>query len=248
MKLLALISLAVAVSAGQLAIAQVPAVETRTGGISYTHRIDDKTIIIDKATGERIPASKYEELTRRDRNGYHLEEVMNEYGQPASYLLRPTTSEERETHRFYNRGDENRPKVGAEMPLFVMKGIDNKEYRSTELKGQVVVLSFWISTHRPFWNLKHVAQFAEALQPFQTGAGFMSLGIFSDSAEEIADVLKTQKLPFVAVPNAYGFNRKFGVGAGSTCIVVDRDGKVAAFIDGADYAALKTVLERLNRK
>lgn len=247
MKVLDLMSLAVALSAGQLVIAQVPAVEKRTGSVSYTQRIDNKTIIIDKATGKRIPASTYEELTRRDRNGYHLEEVMNEYGQPASYLLRPTTSEERETHRFYDRGEANRPNVGEEMPLFVMKGSDNREYRSTELKGQVVVLSFWISTHRPFWNVKRVTQFAEVLQPFQSGTGLVSLGLVNDSAEEIVDVSKTQMLPFVAVPNAYGFNRKFGVTSGSTCIVVDRDGKVAAFIDGADYSALKTVLERLNR-
>jgi len=38
------------------------------------------------------------------------------------------------------------------MPLFVMKGLDGKTYMSTDLKGNVVILSFWLRTSRPFWS------------------------------------------------------------------------------------------------
>lgn len=209
--------------------------------------VDEHTEIIDKVTGKQVSYEVYQQLLKNDKNGYHLEPVFDEYGQASAYKLRPTTADERETHHFYDWDPALRPKVGEPMPAFVMKGLDNKVYNLAELKGRVVVLSFWISLSKPFWGTNQAKGFADAIRPYQSETDPISLGILHESREEIADVMASETLPFIPIPNAYGFNKKFQVTTGPTFIVVDRTGKVAAFIEGSQYAQLQKVLQTVSR-
>lgn len=211
--------------------------------ISVKTAISDDTPITDKATGRRVSFQEYRRLTEPDPHAYHLDPVYDEYGQASSYKLRPTTAKEYSTHGFDYRDSTLNLRVGQEMPLFIMKGSDGKTYRSTDLKGQVVVLSFWISLSRPFWEQKNAERYASAIRPHQV----VSLGIINNSRPEVLDFLAKEQLPFVPIPDSYGFTRKFQVFASPAYVVIDKAGNVAAVIEPADDRELKVVLDNVTQ-
>ncbi|GAB2522180.1 hypothetical protein GCM10027085_10420 [Spirosoma aerophilum] len=133
------------------------------------------------------------------------------------------------------------------MPEFAMKGIDDKLYRLSELKGRVILLSFWISLAKPFWGPNQAKSFANVLRPYQSETDPISLGILQESKEVIDNVMTTETLPFIPIPNSYGFNQKFQVTTGPSFIVIDRLGKVAAFIEGSNYDQLQKVLRTVSQ-
>lgn len=224
-----------------------PGVSVGRSGIVTRMKIDETTPIFDKVTGKRVSFQEYQQLINRDRYSIHLEPVFDEYGEPTSYKLRPTTTEERETHFFKEMDGGQRPKPGEIMPLFVMKGIDDKVYRSTDLKGHVVILSFWISVRKPFWGAKQTQQYSDIVRPFRSETDPISLGILQSDKEEVTEVMAAQTFPFIPIPNSYNFHRKFHVTSGPSFIVIDRNGVVADFIDGGDYERLKQALAKVNR-
>lgn len=209
--------------------------------------VDPTTVIVDKQTGQRIPYADYQQRLKPDPYAFHLEPVYNEYGKPGSYTLRPTTPEEHDAHRFYDPDTSQRPKVGDDMPLFVMTGSDGKTYRPTDLKGNVVLLSFWLTLQRPLFDQNRVDKLADLLKPYQTRADFTALGTLSSSAAEVSDYMTSHSLPFVPVPDAFSFSKKFQVLSVPSYIVVDKTGKVAAYLEGDDQETLKNVLERVSR-
>lgn len=224
-----------------------PGAQIERGGIETRFRIDEETTILDKATGKRISFEEYRRILKEAPNSVSLMPAWNEYGRAGSYILRPTTAEERETRMFSTMDSTQRPKVGEVMPLFVMKGIDDKVYRSTDLKGHVVILSFWISIRKPFWGAKQSQLLADAIQPFHSTTDAISLGILKSDKEEVAGAMATETLPFIPIPDSYGFHREFHVTTAPSLLVIDRSGIVAAFIEGFDYEQLKKVLTKLSR-
>ncbi|RIV24885.1 hypothetical protein DYU11_06085 [Fibrisoma montanum] len=211
--------------------------------ITVRNQISENTPIVDKVTGRRISFQEYQGLIKPDPYAYHLEPVYDEYGQASSYKLRRATSEEHDTHGFDYRDSTLQLKIGQEIPLFIMKGADGKTYRSTDLKGQPVVLSFWLSLNKPFWTKGRADAFGKAIAPYQV----VSLGIINNSKQEVADHIKEETLPFVPIPDSYGFARKFQMFSSPAFIVIDKTGKVAALIEGTKDEQLKTILEEVTR-
>ena len=216
---------------------------TAVGQITVKTTINDDTPIIDKATGRRVSFREYRELTKADEYAYRLDPVYDEYGSASSFRLRPTTAYERSTHMFNHRDSTLRLDAGQKMPLFVMKGPDGKTYRSTDLKGQVVVLSFWTSLNKPYWDSRNAERYATLVQPYQ----LVSLGIINNSKAEVTDFLASERLPFVPIPDSYTFSRKFQVFTSPAYIVIDKVGNVAAVIDPADDKELKAILDKVTR-
>lgn len=217
------------------------------GGISQVRRMDENTKIFDKDTGKRVSLREFNDLLKADPYAQHLVPNFNEYGEVDSYTLRPTTPEEKANRQFNDRDPALRPKMGQPMPEFVMKGIDDKAYRLSELKGHVVILSFWLSLKKPFWNPKQVQAFADAVRSYQSETDPISLGVLQDQKEKIVEAMASETLPFVPIPNSYGFTQKFHVTTGPTFIVIDRVGKVVAYIEGYEYDQLKKVLQGVSR-
>ncbi|MVM33465.1 hypothetical protein GO755_25740 [Spirosoma sp. HMF4905] len=222
-------------------------VKGERSGIRQEVRIDEHTRLFDKTSGKQISYQEYRALIKDDPFGYHLEPIIDEYGQASAYKIRPTTAEERETHSFKDFESGPKPKIGEPVPEFIMKGIDDKVYRSTALKGNVIVLSFWISLSKPFWGPNHAKLFADALHPYQSETGLISLGILQESKEAIVNVMATETLPFIPVPNSYGFNRKFQITTGPSFMVIDRSGNLAALVEGSEYDELRKALQTVSR-
>jgi peroxiredoxin len=228
------------------AFAQEPNVTTSSiTGEKFT--IDENSKIVDKETGRRIPYQKFQELTKNDVNAYRLEAQYDEFGEIASFKFRPATAEERLDNRTYGKDLTLRPKTGEIMPLFVMKGLDGKTYRSTDLKGNIVVLSFWLQLRKPFWHAAMTQKMQDILKPYLGKSDFISLGTLDESRENLEKFVATQPLPFIPVPKSYTFSQKFAVTASPSFIVIDKSGNVAAYIEGSEFDELKNVLEKLTK-
>lgn len=223
-------------------------VSVHTSAVRYKQRLDETTPITNQATGKRITMQEYSQLIQADPYAYHLVPDYNEYGQPASYLLRPTTPEEHETHQFHTRDPAKQPQVGQPIAPFSMTGLDEKIYRSSDLLGSVVVLCFLVSLDKPFWGDKQTEELANAIRPYQSETGPVVLGILNTEQPKVVEHLNVKALPFVPVPNAYGFHNKYHIMSIPTFIVIDKAGKVAANLQGSDsYEKLKQILATLSR-
>ncbi|GAB3700199.1 hypothetical protein GCM10027592_26960 [Spirosoma flavus] len=210
-----------------------------------SQRVEEKPIL-DQATGQRLSIDEYSQLTKNDPFAYHLVPQYDEYGQPREYLMRVSTTEEQKSHRFRDRDPAKQPKGGQVMPPFVMTGLDGKVYRSAELVGKVVILSFLISLQKEFWDEKQSADFAAALHANPSATPPVVLGVLNSeqSKDDKNPILKN--LPFGPVPNAYGFHNKFHITSVPTIIVIDKSGNVAANLQGPGiYDRLKQVLTAL---
>ncbi len=208
-------------------------------------RLDESTRITNKETGKQIPLREALRLQDANPNSYYLEPIFDEYGQASSYILRPTTAEEKQTGRILTRELSKQPKVGEPMPLFVMEDVDKNTYRSTDLKGRVVILTFLLGLNKSFWDANQSKRIAQLIGPFRDTINPVVLGVTNTSAEKIKDVLKAETLPFVPIPDSGGFHQKFSIMGFTSYIVIDRTGIVAAVVDASEQDRLNEVLEKL---
>lgn len=213
-------------------------------GIRHTIRIDDTTPITNAETGKPITLKEYNELISGDRYGYHLIPEYDAYGQPSAYTMRKATAEERENKGIRDRDSSKQPKVGKPMPVFAMTGMDKKVYRSADLVGRAVVLCFLVNLQKPFWDDKYAARLANALLPYKAENGPVVLGVMDDEVA-ISDV---NVMPFIPVLNAHGFHGKYHITVIPTFIVLDKQGNVAALLEGmVAFDRLKQVLAAVTR-
>lgn len=204
---------------------------------------EEATPITNQETGQRVTMEQYEQLVKADPFAYHLVPDYDAFGQPKAYTMRTATPEEHETHRFRDRDPAKQPKGGQTIAPFVMKGVDGKTYQSADLVGKVVILNFWVSLDKSVWDEKQAASLAEVLRPYQGSAAPVVLGVFNSEHPAGMSEADVKKLPFVPVPNAYGFHNKYHITTVPTVLVLDKTGKVAANLQGpGSYDKLKQVL------
>lgn len=202
--------------------------------------------ITNKLTGQPITMEQYSELTKDDPFKYHLVPEYDEFGRPKSYIMRLSTAEEHETHRFRDRDPAKQPRLGQTIAPFVMTGLDGTTYRSADLLGKVVILSFWISLNKEFWTDKQKSAYTDAVSVYKSTQKPVQIAVLNSEPTKAADNPAAEKLPFVAVPNAYGFHEKYHVTGIPTIVVIDKAGKVLANLQGATvYEQLKEVLTNL---
>ncbi len=233
------------VTTGTLSQAQVG---VKKSNVSYSRRLDEATPITNASTGQRMTMEQYGQLSKEDPYAYHLVPDYNEFGQSSTYTMRPATAEEHETHRFRDRDPAKQPKAGQSIAPFVMTGLDGKTYRSADLLGKVVILTFLVSLGKNFWTDQQAEDFAAVLRPYQSENAPVRLAILNSEQPKEVSNSTGKALPFVPVPNAYGFHNKYHVTSVPTFIVIDKAGKVAANIQGAgSYEKLKQVLAIVTR-
>lgn len=234
------------VSAGAICQAQVSVQKqaaSQKSVIRYNRQTDDSAPIMNQVTGKQITMEDYSQLTKADPFAYHLVPDYNEYGQPAAYTMRSATPEEHETHRFRDRDPAKQPKAGQLIAPFAMSASGGKTYRSADMAGKVVILSFWVSLDKSLWDDKQSADFANALRPYQSESAPVVLGVLNSEQPKDMDDAALKKLPFVPIFNAYGFHNKYHITTTPTFVVIDKTGKVVANLQGAEsFAKLKQVL------
>ncbi len=217
-------------------------------GVRMDFRVTEATPVFDKKTGARIPFAEYRRMTSPDPRKFHAEPRYDEYGEATSFWLRETTDEERETGRFNAFGFENQPKIGQPLPIFTVEAVNGQRYRSADLKGKVVLLSFWFSFKSPVFSDKQRKRLTDVLDPFRQKAEVISLGFGTGVAEALDEALLAPSSPLIPISGANGFIRRYGVITLPSFIVVDSAGNVAGFVEtfsDSSGAELQAILQKL---
>lgn len=123
-------------------------------------------------------------------------------------------------------------KVGDEAPLFSTTGLDGNSYQLSELRGSVVVLTFW-STKCEICRAEFpkLNQLSESLK--HRNVVFLSLTMESDA--KVESFLRSNRVSSHILPNSFGIllqyadkDRKGNLDMGFPAyFVVDRQGRIA---------------------
>lgn len=133
--------------------------------------------------------------------------------------------------------------AGKVAPAWSGKTVEGKPLKSTDLKGKVVLLNFFsyycTACRKEYPHL-------QALQKKHAARGFTVVSVSSDEdPKEAGAFAKEVKATFPVVQDpAYAIFEKFGVEPMPTNIVIDRQGKVVASIEGLDLKALDAAVAK----
>ena len=214
--------------------------------VTVGERMDENTIIYEEATGRRIMINEFAQINRDTPKGFRLVPELNEYGKPAYYILKKSSKEERETGRLSPYADQKRPEIDQSLAPFVMEGTDGETYRSEDLKGRYVLLSFWVFLKKPFFQgNKDTEDIVALLEKAQAkGVKLVSLGVTHDSREECLAAMEEHSLGFVPIPNARGFSQKYSMPNPKSYLLIGPDGVLLEIIDQESPLSLEKYFKK----
>jgi peroxiredoxin len=116
------------------------------------------------------------------------------------------------------------PQEGAQMPQFTVSTLDGKTINSADLKGKVVVLSFW------FIGCPACMEMEPKLNEFKTKFAGQSdvvfLAMTADAAASVKKYLAKAKFDYIQAVDALSAMEPFVFGVYPKNIVIDRQGKI----------------------
>jgi peroxiredoxin len=122
-------------------------------------------------------------------------------------------------------------KAGSMAPDFDLKSADGKSVKLSSLKGNVVLLSFFGTMFAKSDDMNKVAQ--EVQDSMAGKVKVVGLACRSDSDKAVADYAKDKKYTFTVVPKADTIVDQFRVVGFPSLYVINAEGNVAAFFQGA---------------
>jgi len=121
--------------------------------------------------------------------------------------------------------------AGSLAPDFVLRGVNGKNYRLSEFRGQVVLVSFWAS-----WCGECRSQLEEfgELHRRYSGAGLQMLAVGLDPEfDEVSETARALGVGFPALHDAGGeVSREYAVRRMPYAVLIDRDGIVREEFSG----------------
>jgi hypothetical protein len=225
----------------QIAVAQDEDKVLRSKGkMNQQFVMNDESVIINKATGQRINYHTYDELLKKNPGRYRTQPVFDKYGKASSFALIPKTKSEIQTGITLTLDEEGMPEIGHPIPPFVMKGLDGKTYDSEKLKGKYVLLGFWVKYEKPlytFESTKIISDFIEENR--EKGIEIVSLGTTINTDEECRKAIPKRNCGFIPVPESYGFNHRYKITETPFFILVDRKGIVRAMAPHTEFDKIR---------
>lgn len=134
--------------------------------------------------------------------------------------------------------------VGAEAPDFVLKSVSGENYRLSEYRGDVVIVSFWAT-----WCGDCRAQLTELAEWHGTyqGAGLRLLAVSLDrNFGDARDTASALGLEYPVLHDAeLEVGKRYDVGSMPVSVLVDRDGVVRDVVEGYRRSNAQELLERV---
>ena len=131
---------------------------------------------------------------------------------------------------------------GSEAPNFALKALDGRNYRLSEMRGSVVLLSFgatWCGPCRS--QLSTLQEFHERYH----GAGLAVLGVNLDEHDrEAADLSRGLGFP-VLRDSRHDVSELYRLGRMPLIVLIDRDGIVRQVYEGRETPGADVVLAEL---
>lgn len=210
------------------------------GKMNQQFVLNEESVIVNQATGQRISYHNYDELLKKNPGRYRTQPVFDKYGQASSFALIPKTKSEIETGITLTLDEDGMPQAGKSIAPFVMQGLDGKTYDSEKLKGKYVLLGFWVKYERPMYTLestKIISNFIE--ENAEKGIEIISLGTTINTAEECRKFIPKRNCGFVPVPNSYGFNHRYKITETPFFILIDKRGIVKAMAPHTEFDTIR---------
>ncbi|TDE17553.1 thioredoxin family protein [Dyadobacter psychrotolerans] len=208
------------------------------GKVSQQFVMNKESVIIDQSTGRRISYAAYDDILSRNPGKYRTQPVFDKYGQASSYALIKKNAQDIHSDGSIIMNADLMPEVGEQLPPFVMRGLDGKEYNSEKLRGKYVLLGFWVKFEKPLYTLastKIISAFID--KNHKKGIDIVSLGTTLNTEEECREFIPKRNCGFIPVPESYGFNHRYKIGETPFFILLDKNGVVKAMSPHTEFAA-----------
>ena len=218
---------------GSIVLAQVT---NYKGKVSQQFVMNKESVIINQSTGKRISYAAYDDILRKNPGKYRTQPVFDVYGQASSFALIRKNAQDIQADGSVMMNSDLMPEVGEQLPPFIMKGLDGREYSSEKLRGKYVLLGFWVKFEKPLYTLastKVISSFIEENQ--KRGIDIVSLGTTLNTEEECREFIPKRNCGFIPVPESYGFNHRYKIGETPFFILLDKNGVVKAMSPHTEF-------------
>ena len=133
---------------------------------------------------------------------------------------------------------------GAPAPDFVLKSVSGENFRLSEYRGEVVMVSFWAT-----WCGDCRAQLADLNEWYGTyrGAGLQLFAVSLDrDPEDVSDTATRLKLQYPVLHDAdLEVSKLYDVGNMPAAVLIDRDGIVREVVEGYKRNRSQEFLDRV---
>jgi peroxiredoxin len=212
------------------------------GKMNQQFVMNNETVIINQATGQRINYHAYDELLKKNPGRYRTKPVFDKYGKASSFALIPKTKSEIETGITLTLDEDGMPEIGKPIPPFVMHGLDGKTYDSEKLKGKYVLLGFWVKYEKPLYTFESTKIISDFIEENRAnGVEVVSLGTTINTDEECRKAIPKRNCGFIPVPDSYGFNHRYKVTETPFFILIDKKGIVRAMAPHTEFDKISTL-------
>ena len=218
---------------GSIVLAQVT---NYKGKVSQQFVMNKESVIINQSTGKRISYAAYDDILRKNPGKYRTQPVFDVYGQASSFALIRKNAQDIQADGSVMMNSDLMPEVGEQLPPFIMKGLDGREYNSEKLRGKYVLLGFWVKFEKPLYTLastKVISSFIEENQ--KRGIDIVSLGTTLNTEEECREFIPKRNCGFIPIPESYGFNHRYKIGETPFFILLDKNGVVKAMSPHTEF-------------
>ena len=218
---------------GSIVLAQVT---NYKGKVSQQFVMNKESVIINQSTGKRISYATYDDILRKNPGKYRTQPVFDVYGQASSFALIRKNAQDIQADGSVMMNSDLMPEVGEQLPPFIMKGLDGREYNSEKLRGKYVLLGFWVKFEKPLYTLastKVISSFIEENQ--KRGIDIVSLGTTLNTEEECREFIPKRNCGFIPIPESYGFNHRYKIGETPFFILLDKNGVVKAMSPHTEF-------------
>jgi len=218
---------------GSIVLAQVT---NYKGKVSQQFVMNKESVIINQSTGKRISYAAYDDILRKNPGKYRTQPVFDVYGQASSFALIRKNAQDIQADGSFMMNSDLMPEVGEQLPPFIMKGLDGREYNSEKLRGKYVLLGFWVKFEKPLYTLastKVISSFIEENQ--KRGIDIVSLGTTLNTEEECREFIPKRNCGFIPIPESYGFNHRYKIGETPFFILLDKNGVVKAMSPHTEF-------------
>ena len=230
----------------------------KAAGSLYRAAGDKARAIAAYETGFRLPgqpgpayllAELYRELGQHDRAIAFLKEILSRDPQNILYLEQLANAYEAAGQRakalkLRLKPDPGDYLVSLPAPDFALEDATGREIRLSDLRGKVVLLSFWASAGAPS---RAEALHLEAMYRKYRDQGLVVLGLNNEEDAEAARAFAGKSVTYPILLEAGPVFKRYGVRALPSLYLVGRDGKIVRRYTGF-AAGIAKVLEGDTRK
>ncbi|WP_131694683.1 TlpA family protein disulfide reductase [Dyadobacter tibetensis] len=196
------------------------------GKITQQYSLNASTVIINEQNRKPLSLAQYDRLNKDSPGTYRLVPQFNRFGKVDHFLM---VNRKGEAGSFILFEEDLMPEVGEELPAFEMLGLDGKVYKSESLRGQYILLGFWVRFEKPLYTLASTRVISDFIgEQARKGVHVVSLGTTLNTREECLKAIPKRNCGFVPVPQSYGFNHRYHIGETPYFILIDKHGKVLA--------------------